>query len=790
MRVSRAWLESMVSSGWDAMQLSHRLTMAGFEVEGQSAAAGAFDQVVIGRVVKCEPHPAADRLKVTEVDIGSAQLLQIVCGASNVRAGLTVPVACVGATLPGDVHIKRAKLRGVESNGMLCSARELGLGEDAEGLLELPSELPLGRNFREALELDDIIFELNFTPNRGDALSTLGLAREVAVLCGQPLRMPELSVVAVSHDQRVAVTLSAPGAGRFLGRVITGLNPQAITPLWMKERLRRAGLRSLGPLVDVTNYVMLELGQPMHAYDRRRLSGAINVRLAKADEPLTLLDGTTLQLKSDVMVIADDAGAVGLAGIMGGEKSGIAADTTEVFLEVAWFAPSAIAGRARRHGLLTDASQRFERGVDPAGLERAMQRATGLLLQLAGGQAGPVVSADAPSQWPVRNPILLREKSIKQLIGIEIEAERVQKILLDLGMGVAPVSGGWQVESPSWRFDIALEADLIEELARVYGYNQIPEIDALTPTLPYLPSEHRVSDERLASLLVDRGYFEAINYTFVDPALQSVLFADASTLALANPLSSELAVMRVSLWSGLVKNLKANSRRQADRVRLFEIGSRFVMNLGQLQEIHTVAGLAWGRSFSEQWGLKAQGVDFYDVKADVEALLALSGQPAVTFAAANLPTLHPGRTAQISVNGEAAGFIGELHPKVAAELDLDGAVYLFELDVEKINIAQIPVSKDISRFPYIRRDIAVVVNEATTFNELQHSVTVAASGLLRELKVFDVYRGKGIETGKKSVALGLILQENSRTLTDAEADSVVQRVTTALNADLQAVLRD
>ncbi len=781
----------MVATGWDAATLGARLTMAGFEVEAVSPVAGEFTSVVVGRVLTCEPHPSADRLRVTTVDVGDGTPRGIVCGASNCRAGLTVAVALEGARLPGGVHIKRAKLRGVESAGMLCSARELGMGEESEGILELPAGLPVGAPVREVLELDDTVFEINFTPNRGDALSVLGLARELAVLAGQPLGAPPVLGVPATSDAVQPVAIDAPGCGRFVGRVVTGLDPAAQSPLWLKERLRRAGLRSLGPLVDVTNYVMLELGQPMHAYDRRALAGTVRVRLAAAGETLTLLDGRTIALSPDVLVIADDQGPLGLAGVMGGEKSGIGAGTTEVFLEVAWFAPAAIAGRGRRYGLVTDASQRFERGVDPAGQERAIERATRLLIDIAGGAAGQVRVVEQRAELPAQKVIFLREKSIKRLIGIEIEVHVVERILTALGLQTAPEHDGWQVRIPSWRFDLALEADLIEELARVYGYDEIPELDQPVPSRPRGRTEALVGDERYARTLIERGYDEAINYTFVEPALQQRFFAGAEALSLVNPLSAELSTMRVSLWPGLVQNWLANARRQAERARFFEIGARFPVTGGVLSERPTLAGLAAGRVRAEQWGEAARSVDFYDVKADLEAVLALSGRDAgYRFEAAELPCLHPGRTASIRRGEAVAGYLGELHPMLAQTLGVSGAVYLFELDINVINVAQLPHSKELSRFPHIRRDLAVVVDESTTFNELRESVTVSAAGLLTELKVFDVYRGKGIETGRKSVALGLILQETSRTLTDAEADAVIARVAESLQKNLNAVLRD
>ena len=791
MKVSKHWLDTLVPTGWDLKTLCARLTMAGFEVEGTAPVAGAFDSVVVGRVLSCVPHPSADRLKVTTVDVGDDAPRGIVCGASNVREGLTVAVALEGATLPGGVHIKRAKLRGVESAGMLCSGRELGIGDDAEGLLELDPSLVPGTDLRQALDLDDTVIEINFTPNRGDALSVRGLARELAVMAGVPVAEPAVAAVPVTHDDAQPVRLAAAGAGRFLGRLFKGLDPAARTPLWLRERLRRAGLRSLGPLVDVTNYVMLETGQPMHAYDRRALDGEVVARLASAGETLTLLDGRRLELGPDVLVIADRTGPLGLAGVMGGEKSGVAPDTTEVFLEVAWFAPAAIAGRARRYGLVTDASQRFERGVDPRLQERAMARASELLLAIAGGAAGPLTVAEAPAELPAPKVITLREKSIKRLIGIEIPSQTSERILAALGLAVATVPDGYRVTVPSWRFDLALEADLIEEIARVYGYNEIPDLDQPAPARPRAYPEARVSDERYGRTLIERGYDEVLNYTFVEPGFQATLFPDAETLTLANPLSADLATMRVSLWPGLVRTWAQNARRQQDRGRSFEIGARFTVHAGRLTERPTLAGLAAGRVLPEQWGAAAATVDFFDVKGDVEALLALSGRGAdYRFEAAALPCLHPGRSARILRGDAPVGYLGELHPSLVPALGLPGAVVLFELDLNVMNEAQLPQAKEISRFPHIRRDLAVVVDESTTFNELRESVTVSAAGLLTELKVFDVYRGKGIETGRKSVALGLILQETSRTLTDAEADAVIARVTQALQKDLNAVLRD
>ncbi|MBS0395803.1 MAG: phenylalanine--tRNA ligase subunit beta, partial [Proteobacteria bacterium] len=588
------------------------------------------------------------------------------------------------------------------------------------------------------------------------------------------------------------VTLRAPAAcARFAGRIVHGVDPAAPTPLWMRERLRRAGLRSLGPLVDVTNYVMLELGQPMHAYDLRRLQSRIDVRFAAPGERLELLDGSLVELAPDMLVIADAEAPVGLAGIMGGQKSGIAPDTTDVFLEAAWFAPEVIAGRGRRLGLLTDASQRFERGVDPAGAARAIERATALLVAIAGGKPGPTQVTEEPAHLPVRAPIRLRAATLTRLIGAPVPPERAGAILAALGLAVEAVPEGWIATPPSWRFDLVQEADLVEEVARVYGYNEIPPLDAPMPQRASPVPEGRVTTERAALALVERGYYEAINYTFVDPALERRLFPDVPALALANPISAELAEMRVSLWPGLLKALGENLRRQQGRVRLFEHGAKFIVQGNELSEVNCIAGVAWGPALPEQWGAARVPLDFYDVKADVEALLALSGDAeSFAFESASLPCLHPGRSARIAKGAVACGWIGELHPEIARALEVSPAPVLFELELNITMAARLPRAQALSRFPAVRRDLAVVVDEVSTFNQLRESVTVAASSLLRELKVFDVYRGQGIETGRKSVALGLILQDKSTTLTDADVDAVMTAVREQLKKDLDASFRD
>jgi phenylalanyl-tRNA synthetase beta chain len=790
-KVSIDWLREWVDTGWDAQTLAQRLTMAGLEVEAVEPACPPFSGVVVGEVVSCERHPDADKLTVCQVDDGSGGTRQVVCGAPNVRPGMRSAFARVGAELPGGLRIKRAKLRGVESSGMLCSARELGLGEGHAGILDLPGDLVPGTDLRSALVLDDVILEVNVTPNRGDALSVLGIAREAAALAATRLGVPAAEPVTASLKDRFEVRLDAPDAcPRFAGRVLRGLRTDARTPLWMCERLRRAGLRPISPVVDVTNYVMLELGQPMHAYDLRRLSGRIEVRWARDGERLELLDGSTIDLAADILVIADAAGPVGAAGIMGGERSGIAEDTTDVFLEVAYFSPESIAGRARRLGLLTDASQRFERGVDPRLQERAIERATRLMLEIAGGQAGPTVVTQSDAHLPRRPSVQLEIERIGRLLGIDIPRHEVEAMLRRLGMQVAGAGDTLGVIPPSHRFDISLPQDVIEEVARLYGYDRIPEADAPVPQVPRGVSEQRVARERLAAVLADRGFQQAVTYSFVDPGLQRVLDPEGEALALSNPISADLAVMRSSLWPGLLKALLENARRQQDRVRLFEIGTRFLVTGGRLTERQSVAGLLWGRAASEQWGLAARDADFFDAKAEVEALFRLTGPRSLRYVADELPCLRPGRAARILDGDDTLGWIGELHPEACRTLDLRQAPLLFELDLESSFCAQVPVFTEFSRYPQIRRDLAVVVPEAVSFDQIKSEAVAAAAGQLHELRLFDVYRGPGIEPGAKSVALGLILQERSRTLTDQEGDAVVAAVIARLRSELKANIRD
>jgi phenylalanyl-tRNA synthetase beta chain len=810
MKVPYSWLKSWVDAPWDARELGARLTLAGFELEALTPAAPPFTDVVVAQILEAVPHPQAERLRVCRVTTGQGEALEIVCGASNARAGLKSALARVGAILPGDVHIQRAKLRGVESNGMLCSAKELGLADSSSGILELPEDAPLGVPLRQYLDLDDTVLELNVTPNRGDAMSVLGIAREVVALSGRPLTGPKIEIVRARNQDRFDVRLEAPVlCPKFVGRLICGLDNRRSTPLWMRERLRRAGLRSISPVVDVTNYVLLDLGEPMHAYDLAHLRGGICVRMATAKESIKLLDGRTVALDPDVLVIADSEGAVGVAGIMGGERTAVTADTVDVFLECAWFSPDAIAGRARRIGLHTDASQRFERGVDPSKQERAVEYATQLLLHIAGGTPGPVTVTQAEGYLPQRQAVRLRRSQLSRLLGASVHPDRVEATFAALQMTAARTLEGWAVTPPPHRFDIAIEADLIEEIARIVGFDAIPEMHALSPQRFARLLEARPPERSVLEALVGRGYHEVITYAFVDPTLQARLFPESESLTLANPIASDLSTMRVSLWPGLVRAALENERRQQDRIRLFEHGARFVTSRGSVREIDSLAGLALGPRLPEQWGASGEAksaVDFFDVKGDVEALLsAVAEADRFSFEATTLSCLHPGRTAHIvrhaarefaardaeeGTADQVVGWIGELHPTLVRELGFTQTPVLFELDFTAALRIELPRFQEISRYPQVRRDIAVVVDEAVTLSALRERVTLSASNLLRSARIFDIYRGPGVEEGRKSVALGLIFQDISRTLTDEDVDQAVAAVLAELRVTLNARIRE
>jgi phenylalanyl-tRNA synthetase beta chain len=792
MRFSERWLREWVDPPLSTQQLGERLTMAGLELEGIAPAAPEFSGVVVARVLRVAPHPDAERLRVCEVEAGEAGPLQVVCGAPNVVQGMLAPLARVGARLAGGLEIKRARLRGVESLGMLCSAQELGLAESASGLLALPEEAPVGVSLREYLELDDVVFEIDLTPNRGDCLSVAGIAREVSALTGAALHAPDIREIAPAGTGSLEVEILSPQAcPRYAGRVIRGVDAGAPTPLWMRERLRRAGLRSLGAVVDVTNYVMLELGQPMHAFDLGRLDGGIRVRRAQPDERLILLDGQDLGLRGDELVIADRRHALALAGIMGGQDSAVSGSTQDLFLESAFFAPREITGRARRFGLHTDSSHRFERGVDPRLQRRALERATALLLETVGGEPGPVVERRFEEALPRRAPIALRAARVRRLLGVEIEAEEVTRILSALGCQLDASGEGWRAVPPSFRFDLELEADLIEELGRVHGYHRIPDTQQwFRPQIQALP-EARLPLGRIQELLVDLGYHEAITFSFVDETLQHAMDPEQVPKRLANPLSTELSVMRTSLWPGLVQAVRHNLNRQQTRIRLFETGLRFLVCDDGLRQLPTLAGAVTGTALPEQWAVAARGVDFFDIKGHVEALLALSGLgQGPEWRKAQHPALHPGQCAAVYREGRSLGWLGALHPELESRFDLGQRVYLFELDLEALRQGAVPRFRALSRYPAIRRDIAILVDEAVTAEAVRAAILALHLPSLQELYLFDVYTGPGVTLGRKSLALGLILQDLSRTLMDQEVEETINRIVERLRRDFGATLRE
>ncbi len=792
MRVNLEWLREWVDVDADGARLAEELTTAGLEVDEVAPAGPELDGVVVGLVVECKPHPNADKLSVCIVDDGDTRR-EVVCGAPNVAAGARAPYARPGAVLPGNVAIAAADVRGITSHGMLCSARELGLGDDASGLLLLDDDAPPGEPIGRLLALDDEILDIDITPNRGDCFSVVGIAREIAAKRGRDLGTPDLSPVPASITDAFPVELRAGGdCPRFAGRIIRGIPTGLRSPLWLRERLRRAGVRAIHPVVDVTNYVMLELGQPLHAYDLGKLSGRIVVRRAQGGERLTLLDGETRELDPDVLVIADDSGAIGMAGIMGGQSTGVDDATTDIVLESAFFTPEVIAGRARRFGLHTDASVRFERGVDPEGQARAVERATRLLLAIAGGRPGPTRVTELSDLVPRRAPVSLRHARIESLLGVELEPGEVEKLLGRLGIEVRRRrSKEWEVRPPSYRFDLSIEEDFVEEVGRMIGYDRIPAIPGQGPAHLGTATELEIDDERLADVLVARGYHEIVTYGFVDRELDQAVSPGIEPLALANPISQDLAVMRTSLWPGLLSAARQNLARQQTRLKLFEIGRQYSpADDGRAVETPMLAGLVSGSRRPEHWDRDKAEADFFDVKADVRALLKLTGDAdAFRFEAAVHPALHPGQSARIVRGGEEAGWLGAIHPKLQRDLDLKRSVVLFALRLDVAGRAEVPRFKPYSKFPAVRRDLALVVDENLPAEALLRHAREAAGEVLQRAVIFDVYSGSGIEPGRKSVALGLILQGVSRTLTDADADRTVGAVIERLERELGAKIR-
>ena len=790
MKFSESWLRSFVDPAVKGEAFSHLLTMAGLEVEEEESVAPAFAGVVVAHVLEVNKHPDADRLNVCRVDIGNGSPQQIVCGAPNVAAGLKVPCALPGAVLPGDFTIKIAKVRGIESSGMLCSAKELGIAEDASGLLILPADAPVGEDIRRYLDLDDCLRTLKLTPNRADCLSLTGIAREVAALTGTPAYFPQVAPVQVSIDAQRAIVLDAPEAcPLYCGRVIAGVNAKAPTPEWMKRRLERSGIRAISALVDITNYVMLELGQPLHAFDNTKLSGAIHARVSRQDEGILLLNEQTLKLDADVLLIADDARPVAMAGIMGGEDSGITLETTEMFLESAFFAPKAIAGRARRYGFSSDASHRFERGVDFGNTRQALERASQLILEICGGQAGPV--CETAAELPARAPVRLRIARVAKVLGVSFSGDEIAALFTRLGLACVREGEDFIVTPPSHRFDIEIEEDLIEEIVRLHGYDNIPT-HAPNAALGMLPQgEDARPLQKVRQVLADRGFQEVINYAFIEEAWERDFAGNASPIRLANPIASQMSVMRSTLIGGLVANVATNLKRKQSRVRVFETGRCFFRAtpgapVEGFDQPWKLAMLAYGSATSEQWGTTARNVDFYDLKGELELLLA----PTVaTFEKAAHPALHPGRSARIVVNGQAVGVIGELHPQWVQDYELPLPPVVCELDLAAVLAARLPVYREISKQPPALRDMAIVVDQKLELQALLDGILANRPALVQDIKLFDVYTGKGIEPGKKSLAFRIVMQDTQRTLQDAEVDAAMQQLLAYVQEAYSAQLR-
>ncbi|BFI95291.1 MAG: phenylalanine--tRNA ligase subunit beta [Rhodanobacter sp.] len=795
MKFSENWLRHHVPTKASRDELSATLTAIGLEVEDVTALGDSLDGVIVARIVSAQKHPEADRLQVCEVDTGKG-LVQIVCGAPNARAGLVAPLAAVGASLPGGIAIKAAKLRGVESFGMLCSAKELGIDADASGLLELPADAPVGTPLADYLGLPDASIEIKLTPNRADCFSVRGIAFDVAAALGGEVRALDTTPVPAGSAATMDVALEAGArVPRFAGRVIEGVNAQAATPVWMAERLRRSGLRPISFLVDVTQYVMLELGQPMHAFDKDKLEGGIVLRPARAGESLQLLDGRSVELDADFLVVADSQGgsgarAVALGGIMGGADTRVTDATRNVFLEAAHWVPSAIIGRSRRLGMHTDAAHRFERGVDPGLPPIAIEYATRLILDVAGGVAGPLLDATLPGHLPEPQPILLRRTRLQRVLGLAVADAEVARIFTALGMRVESVAEGWQVTAPSRRFDIEREEDLIEEVARIFGYDRIPTATPAGALTLVAEPEARIGELALREQLAARGYYEAVNLSFVPAELLARWGLAGQGVPLANPLSADLAVMRPSLLPGLVEALRHNRARQQERVRLFELARVFAAGNPPV-ETPSLAIAACGRAHVEQWGEPSRALDFFDLKGDLDALLAWGGEPQRwTVHADGLPSwLHPGRGARLARDGETAGWLGTLHPQLAKALDLGPDVHVLELALDPLLARRLPRALPVARFPSVRRDIAVEVPEEATWSRIGEVVRSSLGEVLAELRLFDRYSGKGVEAGRKSLAMGLILQDASRTLTDEDADHCVRQVIAALEQTCKAKLR-
>ncbi len=783
MKFSEHWLRSLVDPALDTAGLCDALTMAGLEVEDVAAAAPPFSGVVVGRIESVEKHPDADRLRVCTVDVGSPERLTIVCGAPNAAAGLLVPCALDGAQLPGDMTIRRTKMRGVESQGMLCSARELGLSEDASGLLELPRGLVPGRDLRQALALDDALITIKLTPNRPDCLSMAGIAREVAAITGAAAALPSIEPVTIDSDATRNVRVEDEDAcPRFASRVIEGIDARAPTPAWMKERIERSGIRSISAVVDITNYVMLELGQPLHAYDARLLDGDVVVRFAREGETLTLLNGQTLALEPDLLLVCDSAKPLGLAGIMGGEHSGIAGDTTTVFLEGAFWNPAVIQGKMRRLGFASDAGYRFERGVDfalgPAGVERATQ----LIVDICGGRAGPL--SDLTGPLPPRKPVLLRSTRVARLLGIALAPDAIADVFRRLALPFTRQGDDFVVTPPSYRFDIAIEEDLVEEVARIHGYDAIPTAPGrhLQRMLPAPESVRSVGQLRRHLAALD--WQEVITFSFVASGVEAALDPQGKPLAVLNPIAAQLDVMRTTLLPGLIEVLQTNVKRRLPRIRIFEAGRVFAR--ADFAQPTRIGGLAFGPADPEQWAAQLRHVDFFDVKGDLEALAA---PLSLTTRSMPRPWLHPGRSAEVLIDRKAAGWLGELHPRLVRHFELPSAPIVFELDAAALATLPLPVGHAVSRFPVVRRDMAIIINENIAVQDILDALNQMKPASVETLRVFDVYRGAELPAGRKSVAILVLMRDTQRTLTDEDSETVVAKLLSTVQDRFGATLR-
>lgn len=790
MKISENWLRQWANPAVDSETLSNQLTMLGLEIDDLAPVAKPFTGVVVGEVLTVEQHPDADRLRVTTVNIGTGEPLQIVCGAPNVCVGMKAPVATIGAVLPGDFKIKKGKLRGVESQGMLCGASEIDLEDKIDGLLELPADAPVGMNIREYLNLDDNIIDISITPNRGDCFSVQGIAREVAVINQIPLNVPSVQAVEATLQDTKKIHLETNGCPRYLGRIIKNVNVKAQTPAWLEHALNCSGIRSHSILVDITNYVMMELGQPLHAFDLAKIQGDIHVRQAKAEEKLTLLNEQEVSLDEKIMVIADDTKVLAMAGIMGGLDCSVTDDTTDIFLESAFFDALAIVGRARQFGLHTDASQRYERGVDFELAERAMNRASQLIQELAGGEFAPVSVVENIALLPQRKEITLKHQQVTDLIGTEIPADFITETFKALGCQVTVAGDTWQVIPPSYRYDMEIYQDLVEEVARIYGYDNLPlSLPNITVKLEQYQDHNE--QKQLRQTIVTLGYQEAISFSFVDEKLEKRLNPNVKPLALANPISSDLAVMRSSLLSSLIPCVQYNLNRQQNRVRFFELGLRFdyqnAESVEQLKQIPTLAMIAVGSHNPEQWHLKTQDMDFFDFKGDIERVLS-SARLQATYQRSEKAWLHPGQSADILVNGQVVGYFGRLHPSLEDELDL-GTTWVAEIDQTILSQPYVSKFSEVSKFPSVRRDIAVVVDEKIAVGDLTALIKQQAGELLDAVWLFDIYAGQGIELGKRSLAFALLWQHPSRTLEDSEIKAGMDTVINALENEYQAILR-